>query len=151
MKKLFIVQALILTFGWVSGQNVIDSFFDKYNDDPEITAVSINGTMIGFAKLFAEKGDEKEVLDGMEGIKIIEREAKNKEDKFLCQEIRDKLKGAGYVVVMNVREGSDHVDFYAKGNGKIFEDLVIVAEDDLEESVIYLKGKIDPEKIAAHM
>lgn len=160
MKTNSITLAIIIfVIGYVftkAADNPINQIFEKYAGKEGFTSVNISKDMFDMFKDISK--DEKnnksmsEVVDGLEGIKILTyspEHSKSKQKFDFYNEIIKNIPISSYTSLMDVNEENTTVKFLIKKEGKtgkISEFLMLVSEEK-EGTLIWITGALDLNKI----
>ncbi|MBI5324490.1 MAG: DUF4252 domain-containing protein, partial [Ignavibacteriae bacterium] len=149
---------IVFVIGYVftkAADNPINQIFEKYAGKEGFTSVNISKDMFDMFKDISK--DEKnnksmsEVVDGLEGIKILtySPDKKKSKQKFdFYNEIIKNIPISSYTSLMDVNEENTFVKFLIKkdSKGKISEFLMLVNEEN-EGTLIWITGELDLNKI----
>ncbi|MBQ6202540.1 MAG: DUF4252 domain-containing protein [Prevotella sp.] len=145
MKKVFIMLALMLMSigGFAqSAQEIIDS----YKNNPGLGIMEMNKMMINMASAAAKTDAEKEALKNVDSITI----GMINSDE-LAAEIGTKLealKDNGYGM-LDAQKEEVKAKVYAKSEGDIITEIVVLAKAEGNNIITLIKGKIDPAQIGS--
>jgi len=150
-RSLFLMAALLLSFGLFAQNSAVDKVFAKYSGKDGITTVSISPDLFKLAAAMDEDGNEEFPVDKVTSLKVLavdEPSATGGVDFFA--EVLKELNLAEYQEVMTVQDGSENVKMLMKTDGtKIFEFIILTSGD--ESAMVYISGNFtmdDLEKVS---
>jgi hypothetical protein len=152
MKKLLMFMAVLVPLALAAQKSPVDKLFEKYANQKGFTTVNISGKLLGFAgKLDSGDPETSKMLNNLTGIRILsvdDEEVTGKVNFFEEMEGDGFFKNNGYESLMDVTESDQVVRFYAReaGGGKFSELLLVVGGKD-DNTLISIRGLIDPENI----
>jgi hypothetical protein len=152
MKKLMMFMAVLVPLALAAQKSPVDKLFEKYANQKGFTTVNISGKLLGFAgKLDSGDPETSKMLNNLTGIRILsvdDVEVTGKVNFFDEMEGDGFFKKNGYESLMDVTESDQVVRFYAReaGEGKFSELLLVVGGKD-DNTLISIRGLIDPENI----
>ena len=151
MKRLMMLMAMLVPMLLAAQKSPVDKLFEKYANQKGFTTVNISGKLLGFAGKL-DTGDQAthKMLSNLTGIRILTVEDESVTGKldFYGELEKDGFfKNNDYESLMDVTESDQVVRFYARsaGDGKFSELLLVVGGE--ENSLISIRGLIDPENI----
>jgi hypothetical protein len=152
MKKLFLLSILSITFTFGYGQKSIDALFDKYAGKDGFSTVTINGSLLKFAKLFDndDDGPDNSVPKGLTEIRILSQEDKTmKVENFYDMVIRD-IDLKSYEEFMHVKDSDQDLRMLVRIEGKTFKEFLLISGG-TDNTIIQIKGDLtfeDAKKIS---
>ena len=134
-----------------SAQNdAVTKFFNKYQDNPDFTQVTVSSKMFGlFTNMDVEKPEDKEILDAISKIKGLRIIAKDQ-----ARDSRELYKEALAVVpkdyeeLMFVRDKDQDMKFLIKESGGKISELLMIAAGNDDFKMLSLFGEIDLKKVS---
>jgi hypothetical protein len=134
-----------------SAQNdAVTKFFNKYQDNPDFTQVTVSSKMFGlFTNMDVEKPEDKEILDAISKIKGLRIIAKDQ-----ARDSRELYKEALSVVpkdyeeLMFVRDKDQDMKFLIKESGGKISELLMIAAGNDDFKMLSLFGEIDLKKVS---
>jgi hypothetical protein len=152
MKRIIMFMAVLVPLALAAQKSPVDKLFEKYANQKGFTTVNISGKLLGFAgKLDSGDPETSKMLNNLTGIRILsvdDVEVTGKVNFFDEMEGDGFFKKNGYESLMDVTESDQVVRFYAReaGEGKFSELLLVVGGKD-DNTLISIRGLIDPENI----
>jgi hypothetical protein len=152
MKKLMMFMAVLVPLALSAQKSPVDKLFEKYANQKGFTTVNISGKLLGFAgKLDSGDPETSKMINNLSSIRILsvdDAEVTGKVNFFDEMEGDGFFKNNGYESLMDVTESDQVVRFYAReaGGGKFSELLLVVGGKD-DNTLISIRGLIDPENI----
>jgi hypothetical protein len=149
MKKLFVILAIFVLPLWACAQDFIDDVFNKYSGKDGFTSIVISNELLNFA--FAldwgngnEKDSEKNI-DVRKGkvtdLKILVSKRHNDEERIdFISAIKGSFNKNSYLSLMEILDGKNKVNIYAKKDADKIVHLLLLATDDGEQVLLSLKG-----------
>lgn len=152
MKRLIMFVAMLVPLALAAQKSPVDKLFEKYANQKGFTTVNISGKLLGFAgKLDTGNPETSKMLNNLTGIRIlsVDDDDLNKQVDFYTELDKEGFfKNNTYESLMDVTEDDQVVRFYARetDGGKFSELLLVVGGKD-DNTLISIRGLIDPENI----
>lgn len=151
MKKLMMGAVMMVMSLGVNAQNdAITKFFNKYQDNPDFTQVTVSSKMFSmFTNMDVEKPEDKEILEAISKIKGLRIIAKD-----MARDSRELYKEALSVVpkdyeeLMFIRDKDEDMKFLIKESGGKISELLMIAASNDDFKMLSLFGDIDLKKIS---
>lgn len=151
MKKLMMGMVMMIGALAANAQNdAVTKFFNKYQDNPDFTQVTVSSKMFGlFTNMDVEKPEDKEILDAISKIKGLRIIAKD-----MARDSRELYKEALSVVpkdyeeLMFVRDKDQDMKFLIKESGGKISELLMIAAGNDDFKMLSLFGEIDLKKVS---
>ena len=146
MKRIIIVAALLLTSIGMFAQNG-RSFYQKYSDEPGVSAVYISPAMFRMMGSIPEisAGDNEvnlaPIIRNLKGMYIINSENVSLNGK-LSKEITRALGSGNYELMMEAKEDGEKVQIYTAGDEATVTSFILVSDEGDEFTVIWLDGEM---------
>jgi hypothetical protein len=152
MKRIVMFIALLVPLALAAQKSPVDKLFEKYANQKGFTTVNISGKLLGFAgKLDTGDPETSKMLNNLTGIRILsvdDEEVTGKVNFFEEMEGDGFFKNNGYESLMDVTESDQVVRFYAReASGGKFSELLLVVGGKDDNTLISIRGLIDPENI----
>jgi hypothetical protein len=152
MKRIMMFIALLVPLALAAQKSPVDKLFEKYANQKGFTTVNISGKLLGFAgKLDTGDPETSKMLNNLTGIRILsvdDEEVTGKVNFFEEMEGDGFFKNNGYESLMDVTESDQVVRFYAReASGGKFSELLLVVGGKDDNTLISIRGLIDPENI----
>jgi len=143
---LVLIFTFFMSLGFSFSQSIIDKTFAKYSGQPGFTSVSISPELFKLISLVDDKDEDIKMLSE----KIVSLKILVSEDKVVgfTNEVREYVSGMNYKSIMQVIDGSQKIDFYAKEDGGTITDLIMLAIDGSEEIMLSLSGSFKLDELA---
>lgn len=142
--KLIILLSVMINMLWAQS-NSFKAFYEKYQDNEDFTSISISPKMFEMlAQIDIESEDEElvEVLQNLEGLKVIARESN--EGRSLFNEAIKLSEGDGFEELINIRsQDGEYISIFSKDSGNIVKELLVVVLDGSDFAFIDLWGEIN--------
>jgi hypothetical protein len=137
--KSYIVVIMLIVFPILSkSQAFVDEIFSRYSGKSGFTSVVINPQLFKLFAIIDKEDPELKVLsEKFNSLKILVSEDKS---VGFTNEIREKLKKDEYLNLMEIIDGSQKVNFYAKKKGELITDFLLLSIDDKEEVLLSITG-----------
>ncbi len=161
MKQRVLNTLLILLFitpVWSFGQDgSVAEIFDDFSGKDGYTSVDITK---GLFELFAEidaddpEFDEfKKAVDGLESMRLLaysvkEEKGTHEEKERFINAVKNGVPFDAFKELMVVRDGDSKVNFYAKSEGQIIKEMIMIVDGPDEAVLLSLFGDIDLNHIA---
>lgn len=151
MKKLMMGMVMMIGALAANAQSdAVTKFFNKYQDNPDFTQVTVSSKMFGlFTNMDVEKPEDKEILDAISKIKGLRVIAKDQ-----ARDSRELYKEALSVVpkdyeeLMFVRDKDQDMKFLIKESGGKISELLMIAAGNDDFKMLSLFGEIDLKKVS---
>ena len=151
MKRIIIVAALLLTSIGMFAQNG-RSFYQKYSDEPGVSAVYISPAMFRMMGSIPEisAGDNEvnlaPIIRNLKGMYIINSENVSLNGK-LSKEITRALDSGNYELLMEAKDDGEKVHIYTAGDEATVTSFILVSDEGNEFTVIWLDGEMPREQM----
>ena len=159
MKNLLI--ALLLLPATVFGQSKsIESFINQYEDNDDVSVVSIEGSLFSLIASMADFEDDdsendeemeavKRVFGNIESMKIVSVPYKvAKFDNTKIKEFRSDLKKDNYTELMSLRDDGKNMTFMAQGEESELSNMVVLIDEEDKLTVLSVIGSLDMKDLA---
>ena len=152
MKRWTMFMAMLVPLVLAAQKSPVDKLFEKYANQKGFTTVNISGKLLGFAgKMDINNPETSKMLNNLTGIRILsvdDDDLNGKVDFYQELENDGFFRNNNYESLMDVTEDDQVVRFYAReaGGGKFSELLLVVGGKD-DNTLISIRGLIDPENI----
>ena len=150
MKTIALIGCMLIAMT-TQAQDAISRFYEKYENDQTFTNVTITSRMFSlFTDLEIESQEDQEILDAiskLKGLKILAKE-ETADGRLMFKEALSMLPKGEFDELMSVREEGREMKFMIKEQGKIINELVMIAGGDKEFFILSVFGEIDLKQIA---
>jgi len=152
MKRWIMFVAMLVPLALAAQKSPVDKLFEKYANQKGFTTVNISGKLLGFAgKMDTGNPETSKMLNNLTGIRIlsVDDDDLNKQVDFYTELDKEGfLKNNTYESLMDVTEDDQIVRFYAReAEGGKFSELLLVVGGKDDNTLISIRGLIDPENI----
>ena len=129
----------------------MDKIFEKYNGEKGFTTVNISKEMFQlFSNINAGSTKDSEefsnVVNKLNGLRILSYS--DDSDFAFYNDIMQNISKSEYKEIMTVKDESSDVKFLAKKKGNNFCELIMIAKDSSETTLLYFTGNIDLKSIS---
>ena len=149
IKYLLLIICLLSNSIIYAQNNTFKSLFDKYENEDDVTIVSISKSMFKMIPGNISKGnvDIKNIIPKIESLLLITSE-KSKMKEKMSSEFKSLIdKNKDYEELMRVRDGKSTVVFNAKKKGDIINELIMFISEENEFVAIQILGNFTVEDI----
>jgi hypothetical protein len=148
----FIAVVPLFLFGQ---QNVVDQLFEKYSDQEDFTSIELTkGLFELFSEIEADDpdfDDFQKAVKGLESIKIlaysVEEGSYKMKEKFR-DDIMASIPFKEYKELMVIKDPDANVNFYAKHEGQMISEMIMIVDGDDEAVLLSMSGNIDLSSVA---
>lgn len=142
---------LFISINAFSQNKSIEKIITKYGNQAGFSSVQINDPAKSLSSMNKQNSNElTEVLKGVEMLKILTMDA-TKAAKDQANSFKDELNNIktneGLKDLISVNEGGKQVKIFIKESGQIASDLIIIAHENNESTLIWFNGKLDLDKL----
>ena len=129
--------------------NTFKSLFDKYENEDDVTIVSISKAMFKMIPGNIKTGnvDIQNIVPKIESLLLITSDKSKMKEKMALEFKSTIDKNKDYEELMRVRDGKSNVIFNAKKKGDIIIELVILINDESDFVAIQILGNFTLEDI----
>jgi len=151
MKRIIIVAALLLTSIGMFAQNG-RSFYQKYSDEPGVSAVYISPAMFrmmgSIPEITAGANDVNlaPIIRNLKGMYIISSENVSLNSK-LSKEVTKALGSGNYELMMEAKDDGERVQIYTAGDAATVTSFILVSDEGSELTLIWLDGEMPREQM----
>ena len=141
LKYLLLIMCLISS-SFIYSQNTFKSLFDKYENEDDVTIVSISKSMFNLIPGNISKAnvDINNILPKIESLLLISSEKNNVKDKMALEFKSLIEKNKDYEELMRIRDGKSNVIFNVKKKGDIINELIMFINDETDFMAIQILG-----------
>ena len=146
MKK--ILFAIVCAFTCITGLSAqtVDDLFKEFKDKNNVECVNIPKALLSMAPAVVKKEKGSDLIKKIDNIRILNIE----NDDALCKEFKARaanLNKKGYETMVNSNEDNEKSLILVKTKGETISEMVILALEPSECSLIQLKGKFSSNDI----
>ena len=143
-----IIFAIVCAFTCITGLSAqtVDDLFKEFKDKNNVECVNIPKALLSMAPVVMKKEKGSELIKKIDNIRILNIE----NDDALCKEFKARaanLNKKGYETMVNSNEDNEKTLVLVKTKGKTISEMVILALEPSECSLIQLKGKFNSNDI----
>ncbi|MBO4434428.1 MAG: DUF4252 domain-containing protein [Bacteroidales bacterium] len=147
MKRTVIIAALLLTSISLFAQSG-RSFYQKYSDEPGVTAVYISPAMFRMIGSIPDisTGDGEvnlaPIISSLNGMYILSSENPSLSDK-IYKDVSKALNTGNYELLMEAKEEGEKVQIFTAGDAATVTSFIMVANEGAELTFIWIDGKME--------
>ncbi len=151
--KYLLLIICIFSSSLIYAQNSFNNLFDKYENEDDVTVISISKAMFKMIPGNINTGniDIKNIVPKIESMLIITSEKAGIREK-MSSEFKSLInQNKNYEELMRVKSGKSNIIFNAKKKGDIINELVMLINDEKDFVAIQISGNFtldDIQKIA---
>jgi hypothetical protein len=149
--KVFLLTVCLLSSLTMLAQDKnINNFFDKYENEDNVTVVSISKAMfnmISGSNINTGSADISAILPKMESMRIITSENKDLKEKMAAESKAIITKNNKYEELMRIKDGKSNVTFNAIKKGDIINELLMLIINENNFAAIQILGNFTVEDI----
>ena len=151
MKRIITITLFLLFIRGAFSQ-IGRSFYQKYSDEPGVSAVYISPAMFRMMGSIPEitAGDNEvnlaPIIRSLKGMYIINSENVSLNSK-LSKEITKALNSGNYELMMEAKEDGEKVQIYTAGSDATVTSFILVSDEGNEFTVIWLDGEMPREQM----
>jgi hypothetical protein len=151
IKFLLFLTLLLAATGAFAQDDAIGKYFGKYLDDPRVSVVSISPKMfrlLSKANWDTIPVDLKQTISRLQSLRIISTDSNANLSNLLYQLAKTHIDKNEYDELIAIRHFRDNVHFYIKMNGNTIHELVMIAVDQEDFTMMSFVGDIDLDKFS---
>lgn len=118
----------------------IESFYDQYAKDENVTNVTIKGWLLDIATQFTDDADSKEVLSKITKLRVLVMENGNPVTKKDFNKLKRDIQKDDFEELLQIRDEGSHVDFYIREEGDLITNVLMLVNDEDEFVLLSLEG-----------
>ena len=151
MRRIIIIAALLLTSISIFAQNG-RSFYQKYSDEPGVTAVYISPAMFRMIGSIPDitAGDSEvnlaPVISSLNGMYILSSENQAVNSK-LYKEVTRALSSGNYELLMEAKDDGEKVQIYTAGDAATVTSFILVSDEGDELTFIWIDGQMPRDQL----
>lgn len=151
MKRIITITLLLLAGMGAFAQSG-KSFYQKYSDEPGVSAVYISPAMFRMMGSIPEitAGDNEvnlaPIIRSLKGMYIINSENVSLNSK-LTKEVTRALNSGNYELMMEAKEDGEKVHIYTAGDDVTVTSFILVSDEGNELTLIWLDGEMPREQM----
>ena len=142
------ILTIVCAFTCIIGLSAqtVDDLFKEFNDKNNVECINIPKVMLSMAPAVMKKEKGSDLIKKIDHIRILSIE----NNDALCKEFKAKaanLNKKGYETMVNSNEDNEKTLILVKTKGDVISEMVILALEPSECSLIQLKGKFSSNDI----
>ncbi len=144
----FLLPLLLLGIGAFAQDDAIGKFFGKYLDDSRFTVVSVSPKMfrlLSKVQWDTIPADVRQTVTKLQSLRILSTETT---PQVFYKEALATIDRKEYEDLVTVRSSKDNVRFMIKENGDTIHELLMIAVDDDDFTLMSFVGDIDLDKLS---
>jgi hypothetical protein len=147
-RTLFLLPLLLLGIGAFAQDDAIGKFFGKYLDDSRFTVVSVSPKMfrlLSKVQWDTIPADVRQTVTRLQSLRILSTETT---PRVFYKEALAAIDRKEYEDLVTVRSSKDNVRFMIKENGNTIHELLMIAVDEDDFTLMSFVGDIDLDKLS---
>jgi hypothetical protein len=150
MKKIaFLALALALPLLSIAQPHSVRKAFRQYAHEEGVTKITIPGILIDVASWFVDDKETARLIRKVDKVKILAIDGNEYQGQGqLAKDILDNFKSNSFEQLLTVRGANENAAILIKEGIGNKRELLIIAGDEGDNAVVYLKGRIVPEMLA---
>lgn len=147
MKNSLIIAMMLFT-NLTFSQDIMDNMYQKYAGKNGFTSINIGKGLLEFVSSLDNDKNAEEVTDKISDLKILVANQNEGADVAnFSNEIKSLIDKNAYLNLMEVIDGREKVNFYAKKADNMIVHLVMIATGSEEEVLMSIKGQFSKEDL----
>lgn len=145
---LLFLPLLLLGIGAFAQEDAVGQFFGKYVDDPRFTVVSVSPRMfrlLSKANWDTVPSDLKQTVARLHSLRVLSTQTT---PEHFFKEALGLIDHKQYEELITVRGNKDNIRFLVKGDGDKISELLMIAADDDDFTIMSFVGDIDLDKLS---
>ncbi len=142
LKTLFVAIALLATTTLASANNCIDDLTQTISKFPRVEKVNLNPFLLTMLKPFSSE------LKGFKSLCAINAEELSRQNYKKVKKILDQCNTTEYETVVSETDADEIARIWIKTDEQYIREIVIIALENDEVSLVRIKGKIDPQQLS---
>jgi len=147
-KLLFVLPMILVGTGAFAQDDAIGKFFGKYVDDSRFSIVSVSPKMfrlLSKANWDSIPSDVRQTVTKLTSLRILSTETT---PALFYKEALNKVDRKEYEELITVRNKNDNVHFLVKESGGVIHELLMIAVDNEDFTLMSFVGDIDLDKMS---
>lgn len=152
MKKIGVALAFLVFIASAGHAMSLDKLFKKYSDDERFEYTSVGKGVMG---VFSKFADYSVVTDGLmekvTGVKVLKLDAASVDDVRLSNLFTDDIDKAvdkgKFETTLEKRDKNERTYVYKRFDKKANADLLVVTKSKKSVTLVWLKGKMNPDEM----
>ena len=143
VKNILFIFCLLCSFTVFAQNKNMTKFFDKYENEDDVTIVNISKAMFSMmpaVNIKTEGADISPILSKIESMRIITSGNKNLKEKMAAESKALVTKDNNYEELMRVKNNKNNVIFNAIKNGNLIKELLMLVNSDDNFVAIQILG-----------
>jgi len=147
--KYLLLIVCLLSNSLIFAQTTFKTLFDKYENEDDVTIVSISKSMFNLIPGNISKAnvDIQNILPKIESLLLITSDKNNVKEKMSLEFKSLIEKNKNYEELMRVRDGKSNILFYSKKEGNSIREFVMLINDNADFVAIQILGNFTLEEI----
>jgi hypothetical protein len=150
-KQFFLIICLLCSSFAITAQDkLVSNFFDKYENEDDVTIISISKAMFKMMpvnSINTGNADLSSIMSKIESMRIITSEKKELKDRMAADSKALFAKNSKYEELIRIKDGKSNVVFNAVKNGNLINELIMLVNDESDFVVISILGNFTVEDI----
>jgi hypothetical protein len=150
-EKIFLLTiCLLCSFTMIAQDKEMTNFFDKYENEDDVTIVNISKEMfkmMPISSINTGKADITSILAKIESMRIITSQNKVLKEKMATETKALVAKNRKYEELMRIKDGKSTVTFNAIKNKSVINELLMLVNDEDNFVAIQILGSFTIEDI----
>ena len=150
MKHRYLILTIcLLSNSIIFAQTTFKNLFDKYENEDDVTIISISKSMFNLIPGNISKADVdlQNILPKIESLLMITSEKSSVKEKMALDFKSLIEKNKNYEELMRVRDGKSNIIFNAKKEGDIIKEFIMLINDETDFVAIQILGNFTLEDI----
>ena len=147
--KYLLLIVCLLSSSIIYSQTTFKGLFDKYENEEDVTIVSISKSMFNMIPGNISKAnvDIQNILPKIESLLLITSSKGNVKIKMSAEFKSLINNNKNYEELMRVRDGKSNILFYSKKEGNYIKEFIMLINDDADFVAIQILGNFTLEEI----
>jgi hypothetical protein len=147
--KYLLLIVCLLSNSLIFAQTTFKTLFDKYENEDDVTIVSISKSMFNLIPGNISKAnvDIQNILPKIESLLLITSDKNNVKEKMSLEFKSLIEKNKTYEELMRVRDGKSNILFYSKKEGNSIREFIMLINDEADFVAIQILGNFTLEEI----
>jgi len=143
MKNLILAIVMVaVPFYSFAQQQIIQTFYQKYMEYDNVTDVHLDGWVLKLASHFSGDETAERLLEKITNLRVMVMENGNLVSKADYKKLLKDLQKDRFSELMNIREGTQKVDFYIREQKDAITNVIILVNDTDEFVLLSLEGNL---------
>jgi len=148
MKNILSVLCLFFSVSLFAQNQVVQDFYDKYNDLENVNEVKLQGWLLEMAAEYSDKNEEAKMLEKISFLRVMIMSEGNLVQTSELEKFIKDIEKEDFAELMQIRDGGALVNIFIREEGSEITDVLALINDEEDAFILLsLEGRIQFEDL----